>query len=246
MSEVKPIYLYRRKGQPAWATCDAERYDELRGQLGDRLFDTGTAYSASDYDALAAECERLRKMIDVANSFQDALESQRDAALAELAALKPFCEYCGGNDEFPQDHCMDCTRPAGDVAALKGGQKAVAWVLFRDGEVCYETDDNIVISNTPGDESDRDKWLPVFTAPPARASAWVPVSESLPADRRDVMLYCADTKEHFVGFSKGGGLFQFAQDGNGLSIVCRPSHWRYIEDSEAPTPGASDGKGGDV
>jgi hypothetical protein len=22
------------------------------------------------------------------------------------------CEYCGGNDEFPPEHCMDCTRPA--------------------------------------------------------------------------------------------------------------------------------------
>jgi hypothetical protein len=21
------------------------------------------------------------------------------------------CEYCGGNDELPPDHCMDCTRP---------------------------------------------------------------------------------------------------------------------------------------
>jgi hypothetical protein len=22
-----------------------------------------------------------------------------------------FCEYCGGNDENPPDHCMDCARP---------------------------------------------------------------------------------------------------------------------------------------
>ncbi len=21
------------------------------------------------------------------------------------------CRYCGGNDETPQDHCMDCERP---------------------------------------------------------------------------------------------------------------------------------------
>ena len=21
------------------------------------------------------------------------------------------CEYCGGNDELPPDHCADCTRP---------------------------------------------------------------------------------------------------------------------------------------
>lgn len=23
------------------------------------------------------------------------------------------CKYCGGNDELPPDHCMDCTRPDG-------------------------------------------------------------------------------------------------------------------------------------
>lgn len=32
-----------------------------------------------------------------------------------ILALRPaatFCGYCGGNDEDPVDHCMDCTRPA--------------------------------------------------------------------------------------------------------------------------------------
>ncbi len=48
-------------------------------------------------------------------------------------------------------------------------QEPVAYVLFRDGEVYYETDDNIVISNTPGDETDLYRWLPVFTAPVAQA-----------------------------------------------------------------------------
>ncbi len=48
-------------------------------------------------------------------------------------------------------------------------QEPVAYVLFRDGEVYYETDDNIVISNTQGDETDLYRWLPVFTAPAAQA-----------------------------------------------------------------------------
>lgn len=26
-------------------------------------------------------------------------------------AARWSCKYCGGNDEFPQDHCQDCTRP---------------------------------------------------------------------------------------------------------------------------------------
>jgi hypothetical protein len=25
--------------------------------------------------------------------------------------IATFCKYCGGNDETPPDHCMDCTRP---------------------------------------------------------------------------------------------------------------------------------------
>lgn len=54
-------------------------------------------------------------------------------------------------------------------AALRAQQEAdpVAYVLFRDGEVCYEADDNIVISNKPGDSSDLFQWLPVFAAPEA-------------------------------------------------------------------------------
>lgn len=31
-----------------------------------------------------------------------------------------FCEYCGGNDEEPQDHCMDCTRPVQQVSVPDG------------------------------------------------------------------------------------------------------------------------------
>ena len=30
------------------------------------------------------------------------------------------CAYCGGNDELPPDHCVDCTRPAQAMAAKKG------------------------------------------------------------------------------------------------------------------------------
>lgn len=25
------------------------------------------------------------------------------------------CEYCGGNDEFPRDHCADCDRPTDSI-----------------------------------------------------------------------------------------------------------------------------------
>ncbi len=31
------------------------------------------------------------------------------------------CEYCGGNDELPPDHCMDCTRPTTPSAESGNG-----------------------------------------------------------------------------------------------------------------------------
>lgn len=53
--------------------------------------------------------------------------------------------------------------------------EAVAYVLTRDGEVCYEADDGIVISNTPGDETDLYKWQPVyFTTPQPSAGVVMP------------------------------------------------------------------------
>lgn len=217
---------------------------------------------ASDYDTLAAECERLRgevsdlhtTMMAAAVEIQEHWDAHCDAEGYGPANLmhrleRGIASQYGYNAETVV--CMEAQRDAAlaELAALKGGREAVAWSLRREVDPCglvrYMTQAKYE-KQTEGVKA----WYEPYKcasceAPPAQASEWVPVSESLPADRRDVMLYCADTKEHFVGFSKGGGLFQFAQDGNGLSIVCRPSHWRYIEDSDAPTPGASDGKGGE-
>jgi hypothetical protein len=38
------------------------------------------------------------------------------AALAQPAQEPVFCEYCGGNDENPPNHCMDCARPQEPVS----------------------------------------------------------------------------------------------------------------------------------
>lgn len=61
-------------------------------------------------------------------------------------------------------------------------------------------------------------------------SEWIKCSEQLPADRRDVQVYCADTKEQMVAFHIGHGRFQFAQDRYGDPIVCHPSHWAYLQE----------------
>ena len=75
-----------------------------------------------------------------------------------------------------------------------------------------------------------------------RLRDWVACVERLPADKRDVMVYCADSDEHMVGSSIGGGLFLFATASHGEKVVCRPTHWRYIDESDKPDLAASTGQ----
>ena len=68
----------------------------------------------------------------------------------------------------------------------------------------------------------------------AQGDGWIPVSERLPADSRDVLVYCSDTDEHMVGSSMGCGRFAFAFSEHGTRICCKPSHWRYIDEGDRP------------
>ena len=63
---------------------------------------------------------------------------------------------------------------------------------------------------------------------------WIPASERLPADSRDVLVYCSDTDEYMVGSSMGCGRFAFAFSEHGTRICCKPSHWRYIDECDKP------------
>lgn len=51
-------------------------------------------------DGSEAQCGRYRRLGDPQLCTQHA---KMHAAWS--------CEYCGGNDELPPDHCMDCERP---------------------------------------------------------------------------------------------------------------------------------------
>ena len=80
------------------------------------------------------------------------------------------------------------------------------------------------------------EWQARAALSPARENVreWIPVSERLPADSRDVLVYCSDTDEHMVGSSMGCGRFAFAYSERGTRICCRPSHWRYIDEGDKP------------
>ncbi len=134
------------------------------------------------YRALQNEIREREAEIARLDGLVSGRTAERDAALAEVERLRQFERICGG---LPQDaidggwtvqgirgyakRLEDQLKVALDRVAELENQEPVAYVLFRDGEVYYETDDNIVISNTPGDETDLYRWLPVFTAPAAQA-----------------------------------------------------------------------------
>ena len=54
--------------------------------------------------------------IEAAEKFNLALDEVARLNAATVQQDQAFCEYCGGNDEEPQDHCMDCTRPVQQVS----------------------------------------------------------------------------------------------------------------------------------
>jgi hypothetical protein len=71
-----------------------------------------------------------------------------------------------------------------------------------------------------------DKLCP--SPPTEAADDWQPMSTAPDTDG-DLLLFCADTGEQFVGYRSGAGLFCYAIRPDGGRIVCRPTHWR-------PTP----------
>lgn len=65
-------------------------------------------------------------------------------------------------------------------------------------------------------------------------SEWIKCSDRFPQaeTNSDVLVYCADTKEQFVGFHIGHGDFQFfAMDE--VMGSCHPTHWMPLPEPPA-------------
>lgn len=55
-------------------------------------------------------------------------------------------------------------------------------------------------------------------------SEWQPI-ESAPTKPDDVLLYCADTGEQFVGFPRGDGRTWRTALTPVCEVMCEPTHW---------------------
>jgi len=213
---------------------------------------------ASDYDALETECKRLRAECqrlddkyerDVwgLNNEGDAIGGEpagglandllrtvgeRDAALAELALVREWVEARGralvGLEQIKD---AEIDRLQEELAALKGGQEAVA--SDADIEAAF---------TRAGGKWDGDKWViedadlhpfaRSIAAPPAQASAWVPEGYALvPVKPTPEMLSAVTTSKH---------------EGLRVEAMRMAAEDYKAMLAAAPTPGASDGKGGDV
>lgn len=145
--------------------------------------------------------------------------AERDAALAELATVK---KVAYGNLEL-----LDETELLkAELAALKGGQEPVAMLRYARGVPGFENEMPHVVScnDLP------DGLYPVYLAPPAQASAWVEATEAMVMAARGV---CVSFRGHY------GEHNDYLDDCTARQILRAAM-------LAAPTPGASDGKGGDV
>ena len=94
MSSEEFIYLYRRKGQDAWVTCDAVRYTELSGN---HFFEVRVARDQHDYAALEAELGKWKR------SYREVHEPALREAHAYIQELRAELAKVLGNVEREHD-----------------------------------------------------------------------------------------------------------------------------------------------
>lgn len=130
--------------EPDDAAAVAE-YDAVLAQITGALATLQAQPAAvSDEEIDAA----LEAWFDGANVDGATFKTRMRDAVGAILALRPqeptFCAYCGGNDEEPQDHCMDCSRP-------QSAQQAVpmTWIIAAE-RVPLEDDGEVFVRFTDG------------------------------------------------------------------------------------------------
>lgn len=125
-----------------------------------------TNRAARHIESLSAEVERLTAAAKYAEHIDATPENQRETMLHDALTER---------DQLS--------------AQLEAQGEAVAYVKFKDGAVHFDTDDNIVISNTPDDCVDESiDWRPVFTHP-APAAPVVPTCVWSASNRTATLLF---------------------------------------------------------
>lgn len=82
----------------------------------------------------------------------------------------------------------------------------IGYVLTWNGEVYYDADDGVVISNTPGDElSERHKWVPVYTQPPSVGGEVEPLAYMAFAGNGNIRCWSRDANDRTLANLKEEG-----------------------------------------
>jgi hypothetical protein len=150
------------------------------------------------------------KDIDALHHSQEPESVDAQKAIADMGqvleqqAQEPvFCEYCGGNDENPPDHCMDCAQPQPEQEP-----DAIGCQCAECGEWQRWTPSGMVCKNGHGGASGINQRL--YTTPPAAPvqpvgkfakftnGIWREVTDGSPG----VSLYTAPPQRPWVGLTE--------------------------------------------
>lgn len=199
-------------------------------------------------EALAAECERLRELFKESEQHlhywqrqaaangrsTKKMEIERDAALAELAALKGGRGAVG---EWPDADIVAawkwCEENGGTPAEFLSHSLLVKRSRVLGRPLTWREAIELTHATTDMPDEQRDKLLAMDDAPPAQASAWVP--EGLPAALFNAL----------ESYKKCAELFEGERDKGIHKQQCELIRQHAAAMLAAPTPGASDGKGGE-
>ena len=224
---------------------EVKRYEQMFTDPVSGQMVTFRTVPASDYDALAAECERLRgevsdlhtTMMAAAVEIQEHWDAHCDAEGYGPANLmhrleQGIASQYGYNAETVVR--MEAQRDAAlaELAALKGGQEAVGGDLSAC-PIAYAVKGSDVMFGTAYEAyqymGEGSEPFALYTAPPAQASAWPEGWKLVPVCATSGMEDAYDEK--------------CTADGIEHELYL-PAYEAML--AAAPTPGASDGKGGDV